>query len=286
MKSNSELDFMVYRPTDLDEPEDYADHPDIQLAIKMFYVGEHINFQGMVQEYPYAQVPLSSRALNRDCLIIILSALDTAPLVPNDPGRYVVVFQYGSVVCFNLSDKEIQETLEIARRYATGVYESDSTQSDDYTVVIRPSLKEWSIFEDDCVVLRRLNVNNLRVISSVLGQTVALYHYELQVDKMLDLFGDLNTKTESTGKFSMTKRRLFQLVRSSYTNLVPITESDSLACHKYVTLYEHNTAGGPSQQTDGRHLHQARALKTLHMCHAYHRVRQPSVLHLCNTVRM
>eukprot|EP00959_Pyramimonas_sp_CCMP1952_P168075 3512359-Pyramimonas_sp.AAC.1 len=203
------LHYTVYTPTNIDD-DDAAQLPDIHIPIKMFYIGEHIDFQGMVQEYPYAAVPLSSRALNRDCLIVILSNMDPPPIIPNDPGRYIVVFKYGSVVCFNLSLQEIQDTLEIARRYTTTRF--DNPQSDDYTVVIRPSLKEWSIFEGDCVVLRRLDVNNLRVISSVLGQTVALYHYELQVDKMLELFSELNSKTESTGTFSMSKRRLFQLV--------------------------------------------------------------------------
>eukprot|EP00238_Polyblepharides_amylifera_P003147 CAMPEP_0196591448 /NCGR_PEP_ID=MMETSP1081-20130531/69675_1 /TAXON_ID=36882 /ORGANISM="Pyramimonas amylifera, Strain CCMP720" /LENGTH=53 /DNA_ID=CAMNT_0041914815 /DNA_START=38 /DNA_END=196 /DNA_ORIENTATION=+ len=53
----------------------------------------------MASEYKNAKVPLSSRALSYDYLIIPLSAVDPVPVPKGDLGRYVVVFQYGSVVC-------------------------------------------------------------------------------------------------------------------------------------------------------------------------------------------
>jgi len=92
----------------------------------------------------------------------------------------------------------------------------------DYRVVVRPSLEPWSSFNGDFVVLRRMDVNNLRVISSVLGQTVALYHYEQQVETMLEMFSDLNAQTEQTGNFKMTKKQLFQLVAQLNKMMVDI----------------------------------------------------------------
>jgi uncharacterized Rmd1/YagE family protein len=92
----------------------------------------------------------------------------------------------------------------------------------DYRVVLRPSLEPWSSFNGDFVVLRRMDVNNLRVISSVLGQTVALYHYEQQVETMLEMFSDLNAQTELTGNFKMTKKQLFQLVAQLNKMMVDI----------------------------------------------------------------
>ena len=39
----------------------------------------------------------------------------------------MVVFRYGAVVCFNLSLMEIEQTLEIARRFTQNAYKSATT---------------------------------------------------------------------------------------------------------------------------------------------------------------
>ena len=43
--------------------------------------------------------------------------------------------------------------------------------------MVRPNLKEWSAMEPDKIVVRMLDVGNLRVISSVLSQSVALDYF-------------------------------------------------------------------------------------------------------------
>jgi uncharacterized Rmd1/YagE family protein len=98
-----------------------------ETACDALVAGNQINFATMAAEYPYAAVPLSSRVKSGDSLIIILSALDPPPVPRDDPGRYVVVFRYGAVVCFNLSLKEIEQTLEIARRFTQHAYKSATT---------------------------------------------------------------------------------------------------------------------------------------------------------------
>jgi hypothetical protein len=44
-------------------------------------------------------------------------------------------------------------------------------------VDVRPALPSWSTLEPDKIVVRALDVGNVRVISHVLGQSVALDHY-------------------------------------------------------------------------------------------------------------
>lgn len=43
--------------------------------------------------------------------------------------------------------------------------------------MVRPGLSTWSELNPDHIVLKQLDVNNIRVISSVLGQSVALDNY-------------------------------------------------------------------------------------------------------------
>lgn len=44
-------------------------------------------------------------------------------------------------------------------------------------VVVRPEQGPWSKLEPDSIVVQKLDVGNIRVISHVLGQSVALDYY-------------------------------------------------------------------------------------------------------------
>lgn len=51
----------------------------------------------------------------------------------------------------------------------------------DYGVLVRPTLPEWSEGGQDQIMLRMLDTDNIRVISSILGQSIALDHYAKKV---------------------------------------------------------------------------------------------------------
>lgn len=51
----------------------------------------------------------------------------------------------------------------------------------DYGVLVRPTLRQWSEGGQDRIMLRMLDTDNIRVISSILGQSIALDHYAKKV---------------------------------------------------------------------------------------------------------
>lgn len=51
----------------------------------------------------------------------------------------------------------------------------------DYGVFVRHSLEKYSVGGPDYVLIRDLNENAIRVIGSILGQSVALDHYTVEV---------------------------------------------------------------------------------------------------------
>lgn len=70
----------------------------------------------------------------------------------------------------------------------------------------------------DAVVLPGLDVHNLSVIATVMAQSVALDHYSVKVDAMLETFTRLNSSVERTGVFSaLEKHALFRLVALNNT---------------------------------------------------------------------
>ena len=48
-------------------------------------------------------------------------------------------------------------------------------------MLVRPTLPEWSEGGQDQIMLRMLDTDNIRVISSILGQSIALDHYAKKV---------------------------------------------------------------------------------------------------------
>ena len=53
----------------------------------------------------------------------------------------------------------------------------------DYGVVLRPKLAGWSEGGQDHIMVKQLDMNNIRVISSVLGQSVALEFHAKKVPR-------------------------------------------------------------------------------------------------------
>jgi uncharacterized Rmd1/YagE family protein len=96
--------------------------------------------------------------------------------------------------------------------------------------------------------LQTLDKHNLSIVGTVMAQTVALDHYTVVVDRMLDTFIDINEKIEQSGKFNagvsglrfaqlgegtcdshsrvlvgeQDKRRLFQLIASNSTVITDV----------------------------------------------------------------
>ena len=134
--------------------------------------------------------------------------------------RYFVVYKYGSVVFFNMGRREREECLKLARAHAKTPLAVPCT--DDYRVMVRPKLDGWAQFEADHVVLKRLDLNNISVIGTVLAQTVALEHHELKVDNMIEIFSGLNKTTEETGEMDISKARLFKLVAENNNTLTEL----------------------------------------------------------------
>jgi hypothetical protein len=51
----------------------------------------------------------------------------------------------------------------------------------DFDIIIRPTLEKWCQGGVDKVLLRKLNTDNIRIVSSILGQSIALDHYGRKV---------------------------------------------------------------------------------------------------------
>ncbi|QDZ24520.1 DUF155 domain-containing protein [Chloropicon primus] len=152
-------------------------------------------------------------------------------LVTSYESSFVVAFRYGGVVFFNVEDADSRARyLEEIARYASngtaaygGGIEKPAARSEDFSVIVDARQREWSQLMNDNLRLRCLDMNNIIVISRVLGQSVALDHYHAKVDSMLKEFSKINIEMELTGNFKIPKKTLFQIVGQNN-----MTYSDSI----------------------------------------------------------
>lgn len=196
------------------------------IPVRAFYIARSLDVKGLV-EGPLKMMPHHPARNN-----IIVRYPDRIYGVlgnTNKPGldskitsseRYVAAFQYGSVVFFNFDREDEDEVLDTMTKFGAGPFKI--AHKDEYAVVLRPTLSGWSEGGQDHIMVKQLDTNNIRVISSILGQSVALDYYARKVDEMVNTFSELNRGMEQTGTFTMERKKLFQLVAAANTTLADV----------------------------------------------------------------
>lgn len=202
----------------------------IHLPIKSFYVSRSIDINTLLASH-YGQHRYS---LQKDSVVIVL-----------DGDRYMVVFAYGAVVFFHY-DMSLVSHLRAIRECSESPY--PAPRSEDYAVAVHPDLDTWYKHGpgQDGIAVQNLDLSNLLVISQVLGQTVALHHYENRVDNLLSTFSELNNSLERGGPFPVKTESLHKLVAENNKLLtdvitkIGILDRFTVAWNqaRYSTLYE------------------------------------------------
>ncbi|MBA0631924.1 hypothetical protein Godav_000750 [Gossypium davidsonii] len=243
-----------------------------KIPIKAYFLCTSIDLKSMQAENLSNIVPPSSRSSN----YIALRYCDFPPGVTalgmNDKVnscRYMVIFQYGSAVLFNIEDREVESYLEIVQRHASVLL--PEMRRDDYCVKEQPLLAKDMQGGPDYIVVKTLDTDSIRIIGSVLGQSIALDYFVSQalkavivqvifygdlnivslhvpqVDGMVEEFANINRAMEKTGTFTMDRTKLIKLVGKANSNLadvilkVGLFERSEIAWReaKYAQIYEY-----------------------------------------------
>ncbi|CAF2139068.1 unnamed protein product [Brassica napus] len=194
-----------------------------KIPVKAYFLSTSIDLKGMQADNLCYVVPPTSRSTNS----IALKFSDSSSGFPVRSStllvsscRFMVVFQYGSAVLFNVDDNDVESYLDIVRRHASGLL--TEIRKDDYAVKEKPLLTEEMRGGPDYIVLKTLDTDSIRIIGSVLGQSIALDYFVSQVDKLVEEFAGINRGMEITGTFTMHRKKLFQLVGKANSNLADV----------------------------------------------------------------
>ncbi|KAK4399834.1 Sporulation protein RMD1 [Sesamum angolense] len=218
-----------------------------------------VDLKSMQAENSRCVIPPTSRSSNYIALRFCDSPLQNGGAIERSVScyRYMVVFQYVQQSYSKCGDHEVISTCRLVRRHTicnllvlNCFYElkflcstqwistEDVAQYQDfqvvsgeyYMMVVRPKKEEGGVLTwmsmleggPDYIVLKNLDTDSIRVISSVLGQSIALDYFVSQVDGMVEEFAEINRGMEKTGTFTMDRKKLFQLVGKANSNLADV----------------------------------------------------------------
>ncbi|PNY09814.1 sporulation protein RMD1 [Trifolium pratense] len=193
------------------------------IPVRAFFFSTSVDLKSLVEQNKPNFVTPSSRMTNYVVLKFGNLGDSKGPgssFLNGTNGCYMVVFQYGSIVLFNVCEHEVDGYLKIVRKHASGLL--PEMRKDEYEVREKPALSTWMLGGLDYIMLQYLDVDGIRTIGSVLGQSIALDYYGRQVDGMVAEFTDINREMEATGKFKMQRKKLFQLVGKANSNLADV----------------------------------------------------------------
>eukprot|EP00898_Chlorokybus_atmophyticus_P004738 jgi/Chlat1/5265/Chrsp33S05093 len=179
--------------------------------VQAYYVARYIDTKRLLDRvFPGSKV--YNNATNSSSIVVAID-YDT----PMDARKYMVVYSYGAIVGFKLTSREMQRYIDLIGAFGdTAGLDKDveSSKVEEYQLVVRPELPSWSKYDPraDFMILQTLDINNVRIISSVLALSVALNHYERRVEEVLNRFGVVNNEMQLTGTFTLQKKQVFQLV--------------------------------------------------------------------------
>lgn len=112
--------------------------------------------------------------------------------------KWVVYFDYGAVVFFNCDQQLVTTLIKHAGKFCSDVFDMRGHE-EELMLVSNPALDKWSALVENNVLVREIDHINIHVIAGVMAQTVALEHYERQVEAILTEFEKLNTSVEKNG---------------------------------------------------------------------------------------
>lgn len=192
------------------------------IPVRAYFFSTSVDLRSLVDQNKANFIPPTSRMTNYVVLKFgnLSDADGLGACLSGSDCCYMVVFQYGSIVLFNVREHDVDGYLKIVEKHASALL--PEMRKDEYEVREKPTLSTWMQGGLDFIMLQYLNTDGIRTIGSVLGQSIALDYYVRQVDGMVAEFTDINRGMEKTGTFEMDRKKLFQLVGKANSNLADV----------------------------------------------------------------
>ena len=123
---------------------------------------------------------------------------------------YLFIYRFGSVVFFNMTNAEIERETEKLKAALGGGVTNPTTETYQVNVGEFPLKVEFEYVE-----LKKLTLENLRLIAVTLGQSAALEYFEIIADRMLYETSAFTEELAKGGSVPFRTKRLLKIIGST-----------------------------------------------------------------------
>lgn len=200
-----------------------------RLKVKAIHAASNFNIAKVLTTVfgPTSTTPALNHVFGKQAIIVQLPAVTREAEMRHGSGadeffhlpdshlqpRYVAIFRFGSIVFFNLSAKDAGDILEAAKKYAVDPVPRGFERKEHFEIAIAPNMQDTAHVNADFATVKELNINNVAIVSTIMGQTVAFDSYNDTVDELLATFESINATVKRTGNCTaMERETLFKVV--------------------------------------------------------------------------
>ncbi|RVT72012.1 RMD1 family protein [Flavobacterium sufflavum] len=122
-------------------------------------------------------------------------------------NRYLYLFDYGVIVFANYDQKSKKDFINFIKSYATSLVRFKL--SEEYLIVTNENLNKI-IVENAFVSVPKIDNSLLKIVMLNIGQSVALEHYEILSDTMINSSKEYILQLETNGKLNVSKNNLLK----------------------------------------------------------------------------
>jgi uncharacterized Rmd1/YagE family protein len=135
----------------------------------------------------------------------------THAVVAYADASYLVVYDFGAVVVFGMTEEDRSHVLATLKRMAGA--DPKPPMTDDFSVHTAPGAELH--VDAESVRTKALDVPLIDLIGHVLGQSVAMEYYEVDVDQLVARIDNIAREVAKNGRFHGSVRTLMRFVGSS-----------------------------------------------------------------------
>jgi uncharacterized Rmd1/YagE family protein len=192
-----------------------------RLRVKSVYAASNINITKVLTSVfgPASKTPALRHTFGKTNIIIQLppvaveSGSEEEASYNESQPRFVAIFRFGSIVFFNVSTADSSYILEAVKKHSNDPVPRGFERKEHFEIAISPQMEDTAYVNADFATVKELNINNVAIVSTIMGQTVAFDSYNDTVDELLATFASINSNVKKTGNFTaMERETLFKVV--------------------------------------------------------------------------
>lgn len=126
------------------------------------------------------------------------------------PDKFIFLFNFGSIVCYNLDTEELDKYLKILCERLE--LQRNSYKYDDLNIEIQEGIEATHKIDFSKITLKSFSFEQLRILALLIGESVALDHHQSATTELLDQAKVITEELRLRGRVGKSHKELLQFI--------------------------------------------------------------------------